>query len=615
MMALYIIDFLLFCCLVLYPCGSLILGLLKVKINSAENLIISLNLGIVVSVIVFYLFNYLKVGWLVEPLLFIPLIYIILKGIKIYKQKVNWFLVSLIVLITIIQSLISVTSGDVKNDQIRLINIHQFDSTWIIALTNSVQDSIPPTNPGYAGVKVQNYHYFLSAFVAVSQNITKIPTVILYFKFIDILLLFLFTATSYIFIKKLTGSSRAGYAGILLLCLSSNLYYLVKVFYPAANITPSIFWINEYETRMVNYQLLVSYNILISWFFLLTQKSRSILILSILAGCLISFKSYVSVLLLPSLFIVGIISAFKREYFYVKLAVLTTIATLVFYVLANPIYKPAFILQPFYLIETMFAANDHLNYSTWILRVQTYASQGNMKRIIQLYSEGILLFIFGNFGLRIIGFYPTFKKNTIIYIMYTMMIVGILSSLLLVAKGVAWNSVQFSYYSIIISSILTVCTLYNLSIKHKPLAIVIFLITWISLLPGVFYTTNYYLSKFNSSFIDKGLYQTTLFLAKEPKGIVLVNPKYFNNSIISAFSHQQSYLANIGMLDTEQLDYSNSEKELFTFFENKNIDQQFLIENKISYIVTDNQDNRNYEKYNIPLIYTSGDFKVFAIYK
>lgn len=616
MLALYIVEFILFCCLILYPCGSLILEFSKTKISSFEKIILSLNLGIVFSVIVFYILSYVKLEFLVIPVLFLPLIYgILLKRFNFTKQKVNWFLISLITFVTVIQSLINVTSGDVKNNQIRLINIHQFDSTWSIALTNSVQGTIPPINPGYAGTRVQNYHYFLNTFVALSQDITKIPTVTLYFKLIDTLLIFLFATTSYIFIKKLTGSSYAGYAGIILLCLSSNLYYIIKIFYPAANITPSVLWINEYETRMVNYQLLISYNLLISWFFLLIQKNKSILVLSILAGCLVSFKSHVSVLLLPSLAIVGLISVLKREYFYIKLTICAMIATLIFYVSANPIFKPAFILQPFYLIETMFAANDHLNYSTWILKNQTYLSEGNIKRVIQLYSEGILLFIFGNFGLRIIGFYPIFKKNKVIYIMYLMMIVGILSSLLLVAKGVAWNSVQFSYYSIVISSILTIYALYRLSIKHKSLAVILFLVVWVSLLPGVFYTTNYYLSKFNSSFIDKGLYQTALFLAKEPKGVILINPKYFNNSIISAFSHQESYLANIGMLDTEQLDYSNREKKLFTFFDNKGVDQRFLIENKISYIVTDNQDNRNYEKSNILLIYSSGDFKVFAVYK
>lgn len=552
--ALYILAFVLFVLLVLYPTGTIIL-------KSQENIVIRINTGIVAMAVIYFILALLKLNFLIIPVLLCPLAYLVAKReFKVPRLKIDLLAAIVIILVTLIQSSINFTSGDIVNGGIRLINTHNQDSMWMIALTQSVEREIPPHNPGLPQALIQNYHYFLNVFIAAAQTFTRIPLVTLYLKIIGPFLLFMLALTSYNFIKNFTGSSWGGICIILLTSLSSNLYYLVGLISTKANLTPSVFWVNEYETHIVNYQLTLSYIILLTFLHLLTLKKRPLLILGILGGSLVAFKSFSSVVLIPSLGLLGLLDLLKRNYFYIKLTLITTLFTILFYLTSNPTLQSQFIVQPLYLIQTMFVTSDHINYPDWILKIQTYMAEGNIKRVIQFYSEGVLLFIVGNLGLRLVGF-ASFLKNSVTKILGFISIFGLILTFLLVSKGIAWNSVQFTYYSVFATSILLTLYLKELSIKHRTLAAALFFTAWLSLIPGVLFITNSYLSQLGKRIVNQKIYQASIYLSKLPKGIVEVDPKYSQSLFVAAVSGQETYIADTGMLDIQLINYKNEKPE------------------------------------------------------
>lgn len=608
-MILYFLEFVAFVFLILYPWGTIFL-------REKENIFIKINFGIVASVVVYFLLAFLKLKFLIFPVLFVPLVYLILtRKINVPKIKLDWTVSLVVIFVVLIQSLINVTSGDLINGGLRLIGAHQNDSLWAIALAQSIERGIPPLNLGFPQAFVQNYHYFFNIFMALVHGVSKIPALTLYLKIISPFLLLLFSTTTYIFIYKLTKSRWAGVAAAVLTGVTSNLYYLAGVFFPQASVSPSVLWANEYETHIVNPPLLISYSIVLTILYLLLQKKKQLLPMALLAGTLIAFKSFAATLLVPSLGVLALIDLFKKKYFYLKLTIISGVIALITYFAVNPSLGSIIILQPLYLIESMMAAGDRLNFPVWALKIQTYAAEANSKRIIQLYLEGILVFLIGNLGLRLLGLGAIFinkldtEAKKVVTFLLTLSVLGTISSLLFVFRGIAWNSVQFFYYTVFSLSLLTVIFLHHISEKFKALAIFLFLITWISLIPGVFFINKSYLNGLSTT-TDPGLTQGAMFLAGQPEGIVLVNPKYEATSFIPAVSGQETLITNPGILDMQLINHQRQSEEIEAFFGAETVDLKFLSQNNIKYIFTNTEDLPRYDQRVTPLIYTWGNIAI-----
>lgn len=577
-----ILKFFLFVLIFIYPLGRLILLFLNLNLSFWQNLLYSMSLGFVIFTYSKFLLSFFNLDpffWLV---IIFPLIYFLLKDKLKPFQVINKKL-AVVILITIFCNLsLSFFSGDFTSNGLRIIGGHAHDSLWHLSLIKNLKEKIPPENPIYANTLVQNYHYYTDIFISTIWQITNISIFNLYFKIIPLFFLLVLSGLIYLLIYKITHSSFWGMYGLILTLLTSNLYYISKYLYPNATITPSVFWIDEFVTKMTNLQLTASYILIVFLMLLLIEIKKIdikfIIIFSILGGSLFGFKSYGSVLFIIS---IGVLFLLRRDLNSLKLLSGLTLLSIFNYSILPKSIGFIFTFSPFWFIKTMFESSDHLNNSVWELKRQTYLQDKNYLRIIQLYSEGTLVFLLGNLGGKIMGLFTVFLHennkvyNQIIILMTTIFLVGFLIPMFFIQKGIVWNAIQFSYYSIFFGSILTTIFLSKFN-KGKLMGLLIAFFILVSLIPGSLESIFRYLP--NSRDIrSKYVIEAAEFLKKQPKGLVIIDPKYNKDALIPLFSEQKIFFADETILSLQLIDHNlrkSQTEDVFTQKTLKNVSTQ-----------------------------------------
>lgn len=624
--------FLIFVIVIIYPIGKIVIDSLDLKNNFLTKLLLSVNVGIILLTLFVYFCRFIGLGIFINWIILIPFIFLTLKNIKNVKKidirysfNSQFILFLFLLLIPVSIQLVTIfLSGFLPNGQLLLAGIHNHDSTWHLALIQEIVKNIPPKNPIYSGYFIENYHYLFDVFASGVFTVTGIPLTILYFKIISSFLLIIFSCTIFLLLVKLKLNKIIQYFGLLFVPLASNFYYLSGLFFPNAGINPSVFWVQEYLTKIVNPQLLLSYIIILTLLILLISFQKNnlkfILLFSLLTTSLLGFKIYGYILFMTALFLIGVLSIFKKDIRFMMLFISSALISVFYYFFFRVNFQQLLILKPFWFIKTMYESQDHLNNPIWELKRQTYLEHNNYLRIAQLYFEGSLIFIFGNLGGRILGFLAIFnsknsQEKNVINMLFVISILGILLSLLFIQKGTSWNTIQFFYYSVFSLSILTLVFLDKLlKIKRKVLTYFLIFILFISLLPGVYQTTEDYLKLSKNSLVSDNITNSLKFLKEERDGIVLINPVFYSNALIPAISNKQTFFADETQLIALSIPYNLRKQEVDNFFSGASLEEKkiFLVNNKIQYIFTINKNNDLLDKIdNIHRLYINDEIIIY----
>jgi branched-subunit amino acid transport protein AzlD len=258
---------------------------------------------------------------------------------------------------------------------------------------------------------------------------------------------------------------------------------------------------------------------------------------------------------------------FKRAF----ITVLSTgiglgIAYLVFYTggaSGGLVWKPLEI--PHQMVE-----DTNLWYDQIMVQERYYIQQlGHMwsPRLWWIEARTIFYFIFFNFGIRLFGvigvvLFAIFnKKNTrqFVPILFAV-IVCTLMPILFIQRGTWWNSIQFLYYAIFLSSILTAEFVWQISQKRNMLfSIVIVLICICLFLPTNYEMAIMYSSQKGVRYIPDEEIHALQILRKLPYGVVLTqafSPKdtniladNYDTAYVSAYSGKPVYLADKDQLN------------------------------------------------------------------
>lgn len=627
----YLFEFILFIILIFFPLGLFVVKLLKINALSFwGRLLIAVNLGSVIFAIFIFILWLFKLYLFSYIICLLPILYLISLLHKQLKKKFDFRRIKIdvipfltICLTVFICSLISINSGDEVNGGLRMIGANAQDGLNFLALEQNLQKSIPPENPSYSGVMISNYHYLVYILISAIQFITKIPLPILNFKIIVSFFVLLYSASIYFLIYKITKSKFSAVAGVLLASLSSNIYYLAFLVSSLASLTPSVFWVNEYLTRLVNPQLLFSYVVILLILLIFINSERKnhplfITIVGLLIGSLIAIKAFAGILILGSLLALSSIRLINKDFSYLKLLLSSLFFTAIFYLLSGNTPSSILILSPLWFIKNMYETKDHLNLADWELRRQLYLSKGNFLRVIELYAQGLTIFLVGNLGGRLLGFLG-FDKNDekgvkdVKLLLIFLSILSIIFPLLFLVKGTAWNSIQFFYYSIFSLSLLTTFLLSRIYIKNKIIGVSLFAIIFLMLISGVYYSTNEYLQNRSETVFTRSLYQSALFLKDRADGIVMVDPAFTNNSFISAISGKTTFYADEMWLSVQLISYNSRKNEVNDFFASSVVDLNFLAKNHIKYIFTSSNQNKKFSDSKVKEIYTNENITIYEL--
>ena len=421
---------------------------------------------------------------------------------------------------------------------IRLFGAHYTDSINNIALIQSLKKSVPPENPNFSGTYFTSYHYFVNLIQAWISKYFNLDVFFVYFRLTPLVLISALTLVIYTLVFQLTRSRFQATIASLLGMLSSNLYYLSSGLYNRYNPTPSVAWIDEFSTRLINFQYLSSLVIILTLALLLSQKVSPWLI-GLTSGFLVGFKIYAWI-------IFTLTCLATRRYRLVGVISLLIGSLIGFVTLSGSSGSFPFAINPFWFIKTMYESPDRLNYPTWELARQTLLSTKSYLGITKLYVTGLAVYLFINFGPRLVAFFGR-SKTPIDSLLRRLSFISLLIPLFFIQSGAAWNSIQFSYYAVFLLPILTAVKIRN------PLALASI---WIVLLPGVIYTSSFYAHPPYTARIDKEIIEAGRFLSAQPAGAVYLDSKFTDNAIVSAISGHSAYLGDRLVLSSYGTDFS-----------------------------------------------------------
>ncbi|MDO8573419.1 MAG: hypothetical protein Q7R77_01585 [Candidatus Daviesbacteria bacterium] len=570
-------------------------------------------IGIVLFTVISYGTSFFNIKLLVYAYIIVPLFiffrFKFFKALNLKLQKPDIFSLLSVLMIfvgTIFQVIPVFRSGLSFPYGMGFWGPNAHDGIWHVSLINQIAKGLPADNPIFAGVILRNYHFFYDLLVAGTYNLTNIPVLDLVFRFYPLIFSIMLGIGTYYLALNLFGTTIKGKVAAI---FSLYFVYFAGSFGWIADYLKhktlggeSAFWANQSISFNLNPPFAISLLIVIAFLliFLSARRLNRISVISILAllgGSLIGFKVYGAVLLIGSLIPIAIISLFKKEFTIFYITIFTVFLSGLIFLSNFESGQQLIIFSPFWFIHSMIDSESRIGWVKLSLARVAGLETHNWFKFIIAEIIGVVLFIVGNMGFRVLSFTALGKFPFLLFFSALSFFIPVI----LIQGGNPWNTIQFSYYGLYITALISGIVLSSLilSIK-KALAVIIVIIVLILTPINSVTTASYYLGVPHAIISDKEL-EALRFLAEQPEGIILTYPyddklkqklnepwpllAYDSTAYVAAISGKSVFVEDEGQ---NQILFTNYKKRLISskdFFQNA-ISQKtkFLQENKISYI-------------------------------
>lgn len=478
------------------------------------------------------------------------------------------------------------------------------DAIWHLSLISQLQKNVPPENPIFAGENLTSYHYFFDLLVAKSANVLFIDPIELLFRLFPLLISILSGLLIFKVTEKISGSYKSSILSVFFLYFGGSFGWIITYFRDKSFGGETMFWAQQAISSMLNPPFAISVVIFLAGlliFYELIQKRNDrwgpLIALIILWGTLIEFKVYAGILTLGAFGLFTLQRIIFRRDLSPMFAFLPTLVLSLLVFLPNNLGSSSLIeFKPFWLVESMITAIDRLGWNRLTLTLQS----GLWYKLIYAYGLGILIFIIGNMGTRILAvasFRDFFKQSFLFYFL----LISIIIPLIFIQKGTAWNIVQFFYYGLLVLNIFAGIGIVNLTQKlPKAAGFVFIILTIILTLPTSLGTFKHYLPGRPPAKISTREIEALNFLKKLPEGIVLTLPYdekvrdrfnaprplavYTSTAYVSAFSGKSAFFEDTVNLEILGIDYRGRLNIVRDFMKIKDRSKNILKSNNIKYI-------------------------------
>lgn len=612
---------------------------------------LSLSFGVVLMTLLSFISGMIYQIWLL-PLIsgVLALTLFIVKGFykKISKPRVDvlsFILIAVIILGSLFQLISVLKSGLIFEYGMGFWGPNGHDGVWHISLVNELIKGVPPQNPILSGTKLENYHYFYDLMVAVTSVITSLNVTDLIFRFFSFFISISLGWGTYCLIREIYSNYKnereIKYISIFALFFvyfAGSFGWIADYIRKGAFEGESAFWINQSVSFNLNPPFAISLVLMVATFILLSRwlKDKSFtlaLILGAVIGSLLEFKAYSAILIFLSfglMFVFRFFVPFSLKNF--KLVTPFVIGMFISGLLLLPSYNISksssdsllsiFIFSPFWFIHSMVEASDRVPIQRLYLARIAGLENKDWVKFIGAETIGLLLFIAGNLGIRIIGLLALIKsrkylKDPMFLFLMFLTLTSFLIPILFIQKGTPWNTIQFSYYGLYLISIFSGVFLSFIYLKWPkwlglPIVAILLLLTPVNSVTTAL-SYNYPLPH---AYIPAGEIEGLNFLKSEDnQGVVLTYPydkgvkrrikepyplyAYETSAYVSALSQKRVYVEDEIQQSILQLDdnaindvsissiaYKNRLVQVKDFFKgrDKEWSMRFLKENKIRYI-------------------------------
>jgi len=629
---LELLKFLVFVLVFLFLPGRLILTHVKNDFSKVETFFLSTASGIAVLAFLAYVLGFLRLGFLVFPLLLLADFYLVFfrrwRPSKIEIRRQDWLPISVVFLGALFQGILMFKSGTSYQGGLAFWGVHGYDAIWHTALIQELTNHFPPQNPGFAGEALKNYHFLTDLFYAQVHKITGISILNLYFRFGPLLFVLLLNSLIYFFVKRWLGKTTIACWAIFFASIAGSFGWTLQLFGKGSNNWETAFWGIQPTSAFLNPPFGVSLIFLVLGLIFfnlyLKEKSRSLMLLcAFVFGLLIGFKVYAGIIVLGGLGVIGGLQTclpagrvLRGKFDLILIFLGSLVLSLILYFLTSSGSMNYLQWQPWWFIKTMVEAPDRLNWPSLELRRQVYEMYNDWLSLLLLGTFTFLIFLFGNLGTRFIGFLSVIKRalkgQSLDRFLLVMMLIAFLPPIFFTQKVVLWNAIQFFYYFTFLFSFFaaegTVWLLTKLRIKSVQVIFALLIIA--AALPSTLKTIYWFNAPTPTTLLAKEEIEALDFLSENsnPEEIILTYPfdstvaqnfkeppvpmTYYNSSYVSFFTGQRVYLEDLNAATLLSYDVNtrlNKEKAFFSL-QDPSQSKDFLTQNKIRFVyLVDNQ--------------------------
>lgn len=620
--------------------------------------------GIAMFTLFAYILGYLHLdlGLWVIPVLSIGAL--VKYGVPNYEKKLNldsagWVLSGLIVVGSLSWLVTTIKNGLIYSYGMGYWGPNGHDAIWHLALVSELQRNFPPQNPVFAGIPLNNYHYFFDLLLAKSGFLLGINIQDLLFRFFPLLISVFIGVLAYQVVRKLVVIYKLGdehfgkAAGIwvtFFVYFGGSFGWIISYLKDRSFGGETTFWAQQAVSTLLNPPFAISVMLLLAGLYLFyswchprtefgagsetspghpelvsgstkvgiyydsgrfRNKSRmtlELISLVILFGTLIEFKVYAGVLVLIALGLLTAERMLKRDFSLLVLFIPTSLLSAAVFLPNNMGSQSLLEFSPFWLIYSMITFQDRLGWNRLSFTLQS----GKPLKLVYGYGLGFLVFLVGNLGTRVVflgNIRNLFKERFLLWIA----VFGILLPLVFIQKGNSWNIVQFFYYSMIVFDVLAGISLARIYQKSGPkigTALIISVVLFT--LPTTWNNLGQYLPDRPPARLSQDELEGMDFLKTQEQGTVITVPfdekfrsnfseplplaAYTSTAYVSAFSNHPTFFEDTINLEIIGVDYNARLNTARDFTKILDHSSQILKENNIKYFYMLKKSNINVDE-------------------
>ncbi len=628
------VKFLVFLIIALIIPGYLLISKLRIE-NLALRIFLSITIGFAALTLVSFIAGYLKSFWLVYIFLLVNLGIFGIQLLKLQRiQLPKLYIFDAILLLVVLggtffQTLAVIRSGWVYPFGVGYLGPVGHDGVWHQALINQLVQGVPPLNPGFAGANLVNYHYFFDLLVAVTAKLFSIPVLDLLYRFYPILFSLLLGIGAYYLTVLLFKNKFIGLLAVYLTYFGSSFGWVVDVIKRHEIGGESAFWANQPVSFNLNppfaisLLMIIAGLILLQWFMSRKGSLMAVLMpLILLWGTLIEFKVYAGVIVLGALGVLTLQGIFQRDFSYLKILIPSGLLSGIVFLPQNSQSGQLLVFSPFWFIHTMIDFPDRVGWLRLSMGREAYWARGEWWKFFLAEGLGLAIFILGNLGTRLLGFFLVVRRNwgttikniitepSIHSLLVWMGLISFLLPLLFIQKGNNWNTIQFLYYFLFLFSIWGAVALGRIYYALPKLVggiLIIFILIITPISSFATFKNGFYPTP--PSRVPLEELEALNFLKTQPNGVVLTYPynkdtdssnlklernltipyplfAYESTAYVSAFSEKPTYLEDEVQQDILQMDYKKRLVASNDFFGSGDpeFSKNFLKLNNVRYI-------------------------------
>ncbi len=448
------------------------------------------------------------------------------------------------------------------------------DSSIHLALITELLKSFPPKNFTYTALGIEplkNYHFLYDIILASLIKITGLNINFVYFQLAPVIISFLLCLTIYITTLKLSKNRWAAALSIFFVVFGTGVSQI-----------PNQFMADQILSNLVNPHGGLSLALFLTLFLLLFSyekgNKKALIFYAPLLALSFSLKAYGGIVFAGGAVVAALgfyILKKDRLMPLVTLCSLFGMAALIFLTIDNKAAGLSF--APLWTLNHLAADSDKLNNPSFLT--------GSIVKLIPAYFLVFAVYLCGNLGIRILGFFAIFekiKKPSKISPAFLFLLSVALASLtipLVFNQGKkAYDIIQFTSYFLLFMGIMFSVALFDLlpKLKFKFLQILIVVLTILFL---VFMNWPKMTGSVEKVVISKNLVTAGDFIQKnsEPYAIFLLAPTDFNleSNWFNYLSARRTVYSGWRMADQIGVPKDSGVKLITTVFDCKNKEVKF----------------------------------------